>query len=440
MSFEIITYGDPRADILLLQMVDDHDLEVIEKELSFIRDLSGGQDFCLKAVRVRSWNRDLSPWPAPAVFGNEDFGEGAAAVLGFLQEEVLPPVKPGGERADQKVYLGGYSLAGLFALWAGFQTDRFDGIAAASPSIWFPGFIEYMRDHEMGAEAVYLSLGDREERTRNPVMSRVGICIREAQDILAGGGTDCLLEWNKGNHFREPDLRTARAFAWLMKREREKKPAPEKISAAAAQTPCPREGADGATLRYYEEHAEEFAANTLHADMEELRSRFLDRIPAGGRILDFGCGTGRDTRAFLDLGYEADAADGSAALCRIASDLTGISVRCLDFRDYTAREGDRYDGIWACASLLHLTKRELYPVMRELGKALRPGGILYVSFKYGDFEGDRRGRYFTDFTPEGFRDYLKDLPEYRIGQQWVTGDVRPGRGEERWLNVILEKA
>lgn len=213
MSFEIFTYGNPDAATQLVQMVDDHDLSLIEQEVEFIRELSGGQDFGLKAVKVDSWNRDLSPWPAPAVFGNEDFGEGAAETLAFLLDNVVPA----GKAPGAKTFLGGYSLAGLFALWAGYRTDRFDGIAAASPSIWFPGFVDYMRRNEMRPRAVYLSLGDREERTRNPVMSQVGNAIRQGCDVLQAAGVECVLEWNKGNHFKDADLRTAKAFAWLMK-------------------------------------------------------------------------------------------------------------------------------------------------------------------------------------------------------------------------------
>ena len=115
-------------------------------------------------------------------------------------------------------FIGGYSLAGLFALWAGYQTDRFDGIAAASPSVWFPYFTVYMQDNRIHADKIYLSLGDREEKTRNPVMSQVGNAIRKAHDLLTDSGADCVLEWNKGSHFKDPDLRTARAFAWLMNR------------------------------------------------------------------------------------------------------------------------------------------------------------------------------------------------------------------------------
>ena len=212
VRFDTYTYGDPAADTLLVQMVDDHDLEVIESEVSFIEEFSGGQSFCLKAVKVDNWNKDLSPWPAPAVFGREDFGAGAEETLAYLLTEAVPHKI----NSPQKVYIGGYSLAGLFALWAGYQTDAFSGIAAASPSIWFPGFTEYMKENELHAHAVYLSLGDREERTRNPVMARVGDAIREAYAHLQETGVDCVLEWNKGNHFKEPDLRTARAFAWVM--------------------------------------------------------------------------------------------------------------------------------------------------------------------------------------------------------------------------------
>lgn len=250
MSFDITTYGNTDADTFLLQMVDDHDLEFIESEVSQIRELTGGQDFCLKAVKVGSWNRDLSPWPAPPVFGKEGFGDGAAQTLQFLKENVLPELTCGNEEnvlpdpacgaaqsvssghdstvaqvssgtahSAQRVFIGGYSLAGLFALWAGYQTDRFDGIAAASPSIWFPHFTEYIRENSLNAGAVYLSLGDREERTRNPVMSQVGSAIRSAEAMLKEKGIDCILEWNKGNHFKDPDLRTAKAFAWLMNRK-----------------------------------------------------------------------------------------------------------------------------------------------------------------------------------------------------------------------------
>lgn len=200
-------YGDPDAPTVLIQMVDDHDLEGMESEVAEIRNLTDKR-FYLIAVKVQNWNTDLSPWNAPAVFGKDAFGAGAADTL----EEVLKLC------ADQKkIYIiGGYSLAGLFALWAVYQTDVFAAVAAASPSVWFPGFIEYMKEHRPQAASVYLSLGDKEEKTRNPVMAAVGSRIREAHELLRGQGVDTVLEWNPGNHFRDADIRTAKAFAWAM--------------------------------------------------------------------------------------------------------------------------------------------------------------------------------------------------------------------------------
>ena len=203
-----LEYGNQESSNVLIQMADDHDLSVLESEVKTITERAG-DDFYLVALKVNDWNRDLSPWKAPAVFGSEAFGEGAEETLSKVLAELNDPGK--------KYYIGGYSLAGLFALWAAFQTDKFEGAAAASPSIWFPGFVDYMRDHSIQPRKVYLSLGDREEKTRNPVMASVGNCIRAGYEILREKGTVCTLEWNKGNHFKDADLRMAAAFAWVMK-------------------------------------------------------------------------------------------------------------------------------------------------------------------------------------------------------------------------------
>jgi len=200
-------YGEADAPIVLVQMVDSHDLEGIGSEIAEIR-MRTHQKFCLTALKVKDWNHDLSPWKAPAVFGREDFGDGAVETLA----EVLKTC------ADRnKTYIiGGYSLAGLFALWAAYQTDAFSAVAAASPSVWFPGFSEYMKERIPQVRSVYLSLGDREEKTRNPVMASVGERIREAHDLLMRQGVRTTLEWNSGNHFKEADIRTAKAFTWAM--------------------------------------------------------------------------------------------------------------------------------------------------------------------------------------------------------------------------------
>ena len=154
-------------------------------------------------------------------------------------------------------------------------------------------------------------------------------------------------------------------------------------------------------------------------------------------ILDFGCGSGRDSKFFLQEGFDVTVTDGSAVLCRLARELTGLPVRHELFQDLA--ETNSYDGIWACSSILHLPKAELAGVLAKMVAALKPGGIIYISFKYGDFEGTRNGRYFTDFTEEGFRSFMQPIEGIRIEDWWVSADVRPGRGDEWWLNLLLRK-
>ncbi len=201
-------FGDVSANTVLIQPMDEYDLAGIENEVARITE-SCGKTFQLIAVKVDDWNNDLSPWKAPAVFGKEDFGEGA--------EETLAEILKLCADEGKTYYIGGYSLAGLFALWAAYRTDVFKGVAAASPSMWFPGFTEYMKAHEIRTGAVYLSLGDKEEKARNPVMAAVGGRIREAHALLLERGVKCVLEWNEGNHFKDADVRTAKAFSWVLK-------------------------------------------------------------------------------------------------------------------------------------------------------------------------------------------------------------------------------
>lgn len=206
-------YGDPAARVILVQPVGQHELPLIDDEIVQIGQMTD-RPFRYLAVQVENWNRDLSPWPAPAVFGDEDFGDGAEALL----EEILPLCA----EQDKDYIIGGYSLAGLFALWSACRTGVFSGAAAASPSLWFPGFSAYMKEKGLECETVYLSLGMREEKTRNPVMRTVGDCARHCYAWMKEQGVNCTLEWNPGNHFKEPGLRTAKAFAWVMNHMREK--------------------------------------------------------------------------------------------------------------------------------------------------------------------------------------------------------------------------
>lgn len=204
---EIFEFGNPQSDIVLIQPVDDHDLKGIKNEFAEIAN-NCKKNFCLIAVRINDWNNELSPWKAPAIFGKESFGGGASKTL----EEILKLCAGKGKT----YYIGGYSLAGLFALWAAYQTDVFSGVAAASPSLWFPDFDKYMKNNGIRTNTVYLSLGDREEKVRNPVMATVGDKIRKAHVFLKECDVNCILEWNNGNHFKDADIRTAKAFAWVM--------------------------------------------------------------------------------------------------------------------------------------------------------------------------------------------------------------------------------
>ena len=200
-------YGNPDSTIVLVQMIGDHELSGMEKEIACIRE-SAGDDFFLRAFQVDDWNRELSPWQAAAVFGDEGFGGCAGETL----DVVLPELAD----REKKYYIGGYSLAGLFALWAAYQTDLFTGVVAASPSIWFPGFVDYMKTNTIQADKVYFSLGNREAKTRNPVMATVADCIEMSFDHLRKQGVNCTLEWNEGNHFKDADIRTAKGFAWIL--------------------------------------------------------------------------------------------------------------------------------------------------------------------------------------------------------------------------------
>ena len=208
-------YGEAHAEYLLLQMTGEHELQSMESEATAIAQ--SAHRFLFAAIPVASWNDALSPWKSPAVWGKQSFGGNATDTLRFLTEQVIPTLNQQYPLPENvKIILGGYSLAGLFALWASTQTDLFYGIAAASPSVWFPGWMEFEQQRPIQTQRVYLSLGDKEERTKNIVMAAVGDNIRTLRSRLAERGTDCTLEWNSGGHFKDADLRTAKAFRWTM--------------------------------------------------------------------------------------------------------------------------------------------------------------------------------------------------------------------------------
>lgn len=204
-------YQDEAATHLLIQPIDEHDLELLDQEIEAIKKMSD-KPFSLVAFMIKDWNQELTPWAAPAVFGKVPFGSGAEKTLEFITSRLLPEV----QENIPHLILGGYSLAGLFALWVGYQTDKFDGIVAASPSVWFPKWIEYATDNKPLAKSIYLSLGDKEEKAKNPVMAQVGNAIRRQNELLTGQMDNTILEWNPGNHFVDSEKRTAKGFVWVM--------------------------------------------------------------------------------------------------------------------------------------------------------------------------------------------------------------------------------
>ena len=189
------------------------------------------------------------------------------------------------------------------------------------------------------------------------------------------------------------------------------------------------------TLNYYNKNAQRFTGDTLEVEFSSIQDSFLAQLPAGALILDFGCGSGRDSRYFLQKGYRVEAIDGSEEMVKAATRNAGIPVKKMLFSELN--EENRYDGLFACASILHVPSKDLPDIFTRMKKAVKKGGILYVSFKYGTFEGIRNGRYFTDLTEESLHAILDRVGGLEIIRTGITGDARPGREDEKWLNVLL---
>lgn len=216
---QCIIYGDGPVEYLLLQMTGEHEGQSLNEEVAKIAQ-NTKHPFLFAAITVQNWNDDLSPWQAPAVWGKDGFGGKAPETLSFLTKQVIPTLIQRFQSTENvKIVLGGYSLAGLFALWSATRTDLFYGIAAASPSVWFPGWMEYEQQYPIQGQRIYLSLGDREESTKNSVMASVGRNLRTLYHRLEEDGKDCVLEWNRGGHFKDTARRTANAFRCIMEHE-----------------------------------------------------------------------------------------------------------------------------------------------------------------------------------------------------------------------------
>ena len=187
---------------------------------------------------------------------------------------------------------------------------------------------------------------------------------------------------------------------------------------------------------FYDLNAKEFFENTVNVDMSPHYKEFLKMIPKNGNILDAGCGSGRDTFMFKSFGYNVTALDGSEEMCKLAREYTGTEVLCLQFQEIEFEP--IFDGIWALASLLHVPSNEIKNILNRLKNSLKPNGVIYASFKYGDFEGERNGRFFNDFTEDTVRELFIEIG-FEINKIWISNDARKGRENEKWVNILVSK-
>lgn len=191
------------------------------------------------------------------------------------------------------------------------------------------------------------------------------------------------------------------------------------------------------TLTYYNQNADSFIEGTRSVDMSEQYRFFLRHLPSGSQLLDLGCGGGRDSAYFSALGFEVTAVDGSEELCKRVKENYGIHALCMKFENLSFVA--EFDAVWACASLLHVKKADMPQVMGKVSAALKPGGVLYASFKYGSEERICNGRFFNDYTEKNLDTLLPAENQLSLLEYWITEDVRPERSGERWLNFIAKK-
>lgn len=213
-----ILYLNEDTEYILIQPVDENDISVLDNEVKHIEE-NTDRNFSLVAFKIEDWNSELTPWEMPLLRGKGNFGDGATRTLEFIKNDLIPALSECINTGNNgiKYILGGYSLAGLFSLWSGYQTDIFEGIVAVSPSVWYKKWIEYVETEKTLSEKIYLSLGDTEEKTKHQILSKIGDNIRKQHEILENSGNmKTVLEWNEGNHFKNPDIRTAKGFLWVM--------------------------------------------------------------------------------------------------------------------------------------------------------------------------------------------------------------------------------
>ena len=191
------------------------------------------------------------------------------------------------------------------------------------------------------------------------------------------------------------------------------------------------------SYQYYDKNADRFLNDTANLDMSGHYQRFLGYLDAGSSVLDAGCGSGRDALKFKDLGYKVSAFDASFKMVQAATKLTGLVVHQMTFEEMSLAQ--QYDGIWACASLLHVKRAYLKKVLISLSKSLSERGVLYCSFKYGEAERQKGDRYFNDMNEELLDGIISGISSLELAEFWVSSDARKERFSESWLNFVLQK-
>ncbi len=191
------------------------------------------------------------------------------------------------------------------------------------------------------------------------------------------------------------------------------------------------------TFDYYRSNAEKFFKSTAYMKLDHIYQPFLEHLPDTGTILDAGCGSGRDSKFFIKNGFSVTAFDNSPEMVKLASEFIGQKCLLLSFENINFT--NRFDGVWACASLLHVPKNKMANALEKLINALKPAGIMYVSFKYGNTESISEGRYFSNYDEKNFSALLEKTSRMKPVKFWKTKDLRPGRKNETWLNVLIRK-
>ena len=191
------------------------------------------------------------------------------------------------------------------------------------------------------------------------------------------------------------------------------------------------------SIGYYNRYAATYFESTVGIDLSETRARFEKVLPEGGSILDLGCGSGRDSLAFLENGFEVTPLDGSKEMCALAEIHTDLEVLNMTFEELDF--DDVFDGVWACASLLHVPEEQMPGILKKVGLALKEEGHLYISVKEGEFEGERDGRYFVDYTKRQLADLLEDTGLFKVKEVWKTHSLKMDDSETKWINIIAKR-